>query len=1008
MKYKKMELSKICGVAIFLMVLMLVVTGCASTSTIPQAKTSPASDAVKLITNITTGEDSEFFYVTVAANKPLTYTSVKQVSPLGVIFYFPETALDAIQTDYTVKNGTIEGIKASELTEKGSASRIQIQLKKDVTYSVARAGNGLKIAFAKPVIVALLEKKEAGIQADIKIKKEEEEEEEQKAIDLTGLPSASKLESIYTVQSEKSIKIKIMADGVIKDYKSFTIANPARIVFDIFKLQQANQQKKELLIPVNTEWVKSVRYFGYPEKIRLVIDTSKPYLTSFTAVPAENGLLIQVGSGVMMMASAPTKKEAETAPPQLKTEPPMVADKKTGEPAKASSITVTDITPQPAKAELSADEKKAAETAKETPKTVAAAVPQPAKAAPSATEKKTGEPAKTAPIKVADAAPVPVKAELPAKEKPTLPLSPAWVNRIDFSSEPAGKSTLIIGTTRPIQYDIKKETDKRIQLKLFDTHLPDYRKRPLITTRFQSAVDRILPFDAPALKDTSLFAIELRETVPYAVEQTDNLLLIHFEASTIPPKPLDETKLPAWQTVMTQTTLAAAEPEKPTGQPTAAAMPAPKESAVIVEEPLSGTTKEYTGEKIALDFYDTDIKNVFRILREVSRKNFAIDKGVAGKVTLTLEQPVPWDQVLDLILKMNGLGMTYEGDIIRIAKQETIEKELKSLQAKLAAERKAKRDEQKEVKELEPLVTEYISVNYANATLEILPKVKPVLTKDRGKISVDDRNNQLIVTDIVGVIDQIRDIVKKIDRVTPQVLIEARIVEATNTFSRAIGTQWGVTGEGNNSLTNSLGGIAPGGLKYDMSATNPPTSTLGTVGINFTRLLGTPFSLVNARLSASESEGDVKIILSPKILTLNNKKATIKQGLKYPYNKLVDGETRTEFFEANLQLEVEPLVTPDQRVNLKLKVSNNDLGSVINNQQSFTTKEAETELLVNNGETVVIGGIRKTTQKNDVSGVPVMKDIPVLGWLFKSKGITDDKNELLIFITPQIVQLEQR
>jgi type IV pilus assembly protein PilQ len=353
---------------------------------------------------------------------------------------------------------------------------------------------------------------------------------------------------------------------------------------------------------------------------------------------------------------------------------------------------------------------------------------------------------------------------------------------------------------------------------------------------------------------------------------------------------------------------------------------------------------------------------------------------------------------------MNGLGMTYEGDIIRIAKQETIEKELKSLQAKLAAERKAKRDEQKEVKELEPLATEYIAVNYANATSEILPKVKPVLTKDRGLISVDDRNNQLIVTDVAGVIDQIRDIVKKIDQVTPQVLIEARVVEATNTFTRAIGTQWGVTGGPNDSLTNTLGGA----LTYNMSATNPSAAPLGTVGINFTRLLGTPFSLINARLTASESEGDLNIISAPKILTLNNKKATIKQGVKYPYNKLVDGETRTEFINVDLLLEVEPLVTPDRRIAMKLKVTNNELGAIVNGQQSFTTKEAETELLVNDGETIVIGGIRKTTKRNDVSGVPVMKDIPILGWLFKSKGITDNKEELLIFITPQIVQLEQR
>ncbi|MDF1590898.1 MAG: type IV pilus secretin PilQ [Desulfobacterales bacterium] len=995
MKYKKMELSKICAVAIFLMALMLGFTGCASTSMSPQAETSPAADAVKLITNITTGEDSGFFYVTVESNQPLTYTSVKQVSPLGVIFYFPETALDAIQTDYTVKNGMVEGIKASVLTEKGSASRIQIQLKKDVTYSVVRAGDGIKIAFTKPAMVAMLEKKETGKQDNIQIqqKKEAEEEEEQKAIDLTGLPPASQLESIYTVQSDKSIKIKIMADGVIKNYKSFTIASPARIVFDIFKLQHAQQQKKELLIPVNTEWVKSVRYFSYPDKLRLVIDTSKPYLTSFSAAPAENGLMIQVGSDVMM-AAATNKEKSEAAP--LQANPASsAAEKKTGEPAKAASITVTDIPPQPT----------GAEPAKETPITVAAAAPQPVKVEPPATANKTDEPAKATSITAAEPAPLPA-----AKKNPGQPSSPAWVNRIDFSSEPAGKSTLIIGTTRPIQYDIKKETDKRIQLKLFDTNLPDYRKRPLITTRFQSAVDRILPFDAPALKNTSLFAIELRETVPYAVEQTDNLLLVHFEASTVPPRPLDETKLPDWQAVMTQTTLAAAEPEKPTGQQPAAtpAMAAPKESAVIVEEPLSGTTKEYTGEKIALDFYDTDIKNVFRILREVSRKNFAIDKGVAGKVTLTLEQPVPWDQVLDLILKMNGLGMTYEGDIIRIAKLETIEKEQTALQQKMAAERKAKREELKVEKELEPLVTEYISVNYANATSEILPKVKPIITKDRGSISVDDRNNQLIVNDVAGIIDRIRDIVKKIDRVTPQVLIEARIVEATNTFTRAIGTQWGVTGEGNEDLTNSLGGQSPGGLRYDMSATNPPTSSLGTLGINFTRLLGTPFSLVNARISASETEGDLNIISAPKILTLNNKKATIKQGVKYPYNKLVDGETTTEFINVDLLLEVEPLVTPDQRIAMKLRVTNNELGTIVNNQQSFTTKEAETELLVNDGETIVIGGIRKTTKRNDVSGVPVMKDIPVLGWLFKSKGITDNKEELLIFITPQIVQLEQR
>ena len=254
MRYKKMESSKIFALAAFLVVLVLIVAGCASTSTIPQAENSSSSDVPNIITGIATEEDSEFFYVTVAANQPLTYTSVKQVSPLGVIFYFPETALDDLRTDFTFENGAVEGIKASQLTEKGSASRIEIQLKKDVAYSVDRAGAGIKIAFTKPLTVALLDKEEVAKPKDIPddIKKEEEEEEEQKAIDLTSLPSASKLESIYTIQSENSVKVKVMADGVIKDYVTLTIANPARIVFDILKLKTATPLKKEQLIPVNT------------------------------------------------------------------------------------------------------------------------------------------------------------------------------------------------------------------------------------------------------------------------------------------------------------------------------------------------------------------------------------------------------------------------------------------------------------------------------------------------------------------------------------------------------------------------------------------------------------------------------------------------------------------------------------------------------------------------------------------------------------------------------------
>jgi type IV pilus assembly protein PilQ len=406
-------------------------------------------------------------------------------------------------------------------------------------------------------------------------------------------------------------------------------------------------------------------------------------------------------------------------------------------------------------------------------------------------------------------------------------------------------------------------------------------------------------------------------------------------------------------------------------------------------------TGKFTGEKIALNFFETDIKNVFRILMDVSGKNFAIDKDVSGKVTLTFDKPVPWDQVLDLVMRMNGLGMVYEGDIVRIATLKTLREEQEERREAIAA--KQKLEEQK--KTLEPMTTAYIPVNYANAKDDVLPHL--TVTKGRGNVTVDARNNQIIITDIAEKVNKAKEIVKKIDKVTPQVMIEARIVEATDTFTREIGTQWQITGTRTDS---SLGGT----LGFDMSATNPPSSSLGAIGISFSRLVGNQFQILDAKLSASESEGSVKIISSPKILTLDNKPAKIKQGLAYPYNKLdADGNTTTEFKDIALELEVTPHITPDDRVTMKIVIKNNEIGAIINNQISFTTKEAYTELLVDDGDTIVIGGIRKTRKDLNEKGLPYLRKIPVLGWLFKLDAKDDSTDELLIFITPRVVQLQQ-
>jgi type IV pilus assembly protein PilQ len=342
--------------------------------------------------------------------------------------------------------------------------------------------------------------------------------------------------------------------------------------------------------------------------------------------------------------------------------------------------------------------------------------------------------------------------------------------------------------------------------------------------------------------------------------------------------------------------------------------------------------------------------------------------------------------------------MTYEGDIIRIATLNTLKKEEDLRAAKIAAAQKAQDQE----KALEPLVTEYIAVNYSNAQTEILPHIQTILTPDRGIASVDTRNNQIIMTDVADKIWQARAIVQRIDKVTPQVIIEARIAEVSTDFSQELGFDWTATaGPAYNSNLDA-------NFTGDMVMNFPAAGATSSIGFVFDKVGGTPFVL-NAALNALESNGEGKIISSPKIVTLDNKKAKIKQGIEYPYLERDDtGGSSVVFKNIDLLLEVTPHVTPDSRVSLKIWITKNDIDSILQGVPSLSTNEAETELLVNDGDTIVIGGIMKTRRTTSVSGFPWLSKIPVLGWFFKTESEGRENNELLIFITPRIVQLEQR
>jgi type IV pilus assembly protein PilQ len=571
----------------------------------------------------------------------------------------------------------------------------------------------------------------------------------------------------------------------------------------------------------------------------------------------------------------------------------------------------------------------------------------------------------------------------------------------------------VLGTTHAVAYRVLKISPKKFEIKMLNTRIPSYRQRALITTRFNSAVDRIVPYQAAKQKNETLVSIEMRESVPYYMEQTDNMLLVHFEASSVSPRPMAQAQLPAWKQTLSS--------DQPVGGPgLVSGQEAPgtglseeSVSQAMVDAPdyyhelspeedtelrslLSPRKKRYTGEKIALDFYNTDIKNVFRILREVSGKNFAIDKDVTGKVTMTLDKPVPWDQVLDLVLRMNQLGKTYEGDIVRIATLTTLKQEDDLLKAKLEALRASR----EEAKALEPLVTKYISVSYANADQEIKPHIEKILTPERGSLSIDQKNNQIIITDTKAKVDQATVIVQRIDKVTSQVIIEAKVVEVSKDFSRSLGIDWNI---------EYGAGLLPGtdwSTTTDM-AMNFPSASTSSIGVSFSRLSGVPFVL-DARLNALETTGDGRLLSSPKILTLDNKKAKIKQGLEYPYfERDSSGGSSVKFKSIDLLLEVTPHVTPDNRISMAILLTKNDVDQLVDGVPALSTNEAETELLVNDGDTVVIGGIVKETENTGASGFPALSKIPILGWAFKNEDRSSSKNELLIFITPRIVQLEQ-
>lgn len=437
----------------------------------------------------------------------------------------------------------------------------------------------------------------------------------------------------------------------------------------------------------------------------------------------------------------------------------------------------------------------------------------------------------------------------------------------------------------------------------------------------------------------------------------------------------------------------------------------------------------YKGAKISLDFKDADLHNIFRLLAEVSNLNIITTDDVKGKITIRMVN-VPWDQALDVILTTKNLVKIEEGNVLRITTAESVRKEREEKQKEEDLLVKVKESREK----LEPLTTETIRVNYAKAAdLQKLIREKDEKGKGflspRGSVKADERTNTLIIQDTKQNIEEIINLIKKLDSPTPQVLIEARVVQAQTTFARSLGIQWGgsynQTGggqwhwglTGNNPSASAGWGFTPSATGASTPLIMPsnfvvnfPASTgntpVGGLGISFGKLTGNLVNL-DLRLQLGETEGQTKVIARPKLATLTNTPAHIKQGELIPYETTSQAGTQVQFIDAVLMLEVTPQVTPDGSIKMTVKVTRDSRGTFRSPSMqvpSIDKREAKTEVLVKDGETLVIGGIYESENQESETRIPWLGKIPILGWLFKNKEVYNTKKELLIFITPTLLQ----
>lgn len=602
------------------------------------------------------------------------------------------------------------------------------------------------------------------------------------------------------------------------------------------------------------------------------------------------------------------------------------------------------------------------------------------------------QPAKSAeaePVKppVGDSAVVntPQTEKIAAKNNSKIGLNVAQplVEMLDFQVVD-GISRVAIKVVGDVVVDTPVKTPGFVTVTIKNATLPKSLQRSLEAKGFVSPVLRVTPVIVKSRKgvDTKV-RIALRKTVPYDFRQEGDMIFVDFK--NLDSMTADKVSLGiednSQSKIRTPKVQLNRESELGT-ELTSHAEPSVK---------ALDSSKLYKGRKVTLEFADAEVRKIFQLLSEVSNKNFVLGDDVTGSISIKLVN-VPWDQALDIILDTKGLDKREDGNIIII-------KGKGKFKSQAEEDLELKKQQYKSIE----LKSETFNINYAD--IGGIVSQFNALKSERGAISPDPRTNKVIVKDIPQVIEDMRKLLAQLDIPEKQVMIEARIVEATSTFTRSLGVNWGVHYRdgsasflGINQLDTGFGGLT----------TPPPSSGTGlTSGGNIGISFGTLTSNVqlDMRLSAAASAGLIKIVSTPKVATLNNKTAKITQGQQIPYTSSTSDKVETKFIEAALSLEVTPHINANGTIGMKIDAKNDSPGQVAagSTAPAINKKQATTEMLLRDGETTVIGGIYVDSDNDSDDGVPYLMDIPLLGKLFKTNNKIKTKTELLIFITPRIL-----